>query len=121
MTSSAVGEFRPLLTEHGRYFGIMGRIVLNVISRAGTMTVETKAHIYHLRILGNLHFAHITVTGFAIQACGDMRTMDKMNKVWHLRHRHPGNLLVVQHVILQDCQFGTGIRDLHLLVTGPAF
>jgi hypothetical protein len=49
-----------------------------------------------------------------------MRPVRKMNEVRHLGDWHPGNLLVVQHIILQDRQPGAGIRFGDLLVAAPA-
>src|SRR5215212_6680791 len=63
--------------------------LFRIIGCSGSVTVETPAHVHDLGILGDFHLAHIAMTSFAIQSSRDMRTMDKMHKIWDLRHRHP--------------------------------
>ena len=92
-----------------------------IIASAFAVTGQTPAHVHHLWILSNPHVGHVAVAPLAIQSRRNMRPVRKMDEVRHLGDRHPGNLLIVCNVIFQDRQFGARIRNLHLLVTAPAF
>src|SRR6266498_3365269 len=62
-----------------------------IIGCSRSVAVQTPTHVHDLWVLGNFNLRHIPVTSLAIQSCRDMRAMDKMDKVWHLSNRHPGN------------------------------
>ena len=72
---------------------------LRIIGKSRFMAVQTPTHVHDLWVLGNFNLRHITMTILAIQSCRDMRAMDKMDKVWHLSNRHPGDFFIIQDVI----------------------
>ena len=92
-----------------------------IVSKSRSVTVQTPTHIHDLGVPGNIDIAHIPMTIFAVQARRDMRPMGEVYKVRHLGDRHPGDFFIVQNIIFENGQFGTGVGDLHLLVTAPAF
>jgi hypothetical protein len=92
-----------------------------IIRKSRSMTIQTPTHIHDLRILGNFHLCHIAMTGFAIQTCSNVRTVHKVDKIRHLRNRHPGDILVIQNIIFENCQLGTSIGLGDLLMAAPAF
>jgi len=66
-----------------------------IAGKSRSMTVETPTHVHHLWVFGNIYLAHIAMASFAVQACRDMGTMGEMDKVWHLRDWHPGDLFMI--------------------------
>ena len=74
MTRATVGEFNQ-----------------QIMILAGNLrvTFQTETHIEYLRVFGNSHFAHITMTVLAVLSRGYMGTMIKLNKIRHLRNGYP--------------------------------
>ncbi len=85
MTGTTISKF-------GKFYRVVGE--------SGSVAVQTPAHIDHLGVLRNIDSGHIAMTGFAVQPCRDMGAVYEMNKVRNLSDRHPGNLFVVQNVVL---------------------
>src|SRR5688500_10813196 len=106
MTGSTIGKL-------GKFFFI--------IARPRFMTVQTPAHVHHLRVPGDLHLRHITMTRLAVQSCRNLRPVDEMNKIRYLRDGYPFNWLVILNVIDQDSQFFTGLSLGYLLMAPPTF
>ena len=104
MARAAVGE---LCIKHGVIFGLL------------TMTIETPAHVHHLRILIHSVFAYITVAIFAVQSCGNVWSVDIMYKIRYLRDRYPINRLIVLNIFRKFRKFRTLNGD--LLMAAPAF
>src|SRR5688500_4901051 len=65
-----------------------------VIPRPGFMTVQAPTHIQYLRVLSNFNLRHIPMTVLAVQPGCYVRPMREMDKIRHLRYRHPWNGLV---------------------------
>ena len=76
-----------------REFGAKLGIVLGLL----TMAIKTPAHIHDLRILIYGHLAHIAVAIFTVQSRGNMRSMDKMDKIRNLCDRDPYDGLVFRN------------------------
>jgi hypothetical protein len=70
-----------------------------IIGCSRSVTIQAPTHVHDLGIPGYFNLRHITVTSFAIQSGRDMRTMDKMDKVWHLSNGYPGNIFIIQNII----------------------
>ena len=82
---------RATISKLGQFFGVIGE--------SGPVTVQAPPHVHDLWVLGDIHITHIAMAVLAVQAGRDVRTMCEMDEVRNLRHRNPGNFLVVQNVI----------------------
>ncbi len=105
MTGSAVGQLDPFFCQHSRDRWIMIRIIRGIVFGATPVTVETPAHVHHLRILRHRDLGHIAMTSFTIQTSSNMWPVNKMHKVWHLRDRHPLNRFILFDVIQELGEF----------------
>ena len=99
-----------------RQLGQLFRIIRGPIS----MAVQTPAHVHHLGIFGDLDVGHIAVTFFSVQSRCNVRPVRKVDEIRHHGNGHPGDLLILQHILLQDGQPGAGIRLGDLLMAAPA-
>jgi hypothetical protein len=86
MTRAAIRELCPLLW---------------IVDSSRFMTSQAPSHIHDLGILGNFYLGHVAMALFTIQPCRNMRPVYKVDEVWHLRDRHPGDLFIVQDIIFQ--------------------
>lgn len=105
MTRAAVGEFNQLLLIFPGGFDV---------------TVQTPAHVHHLRILRNIDLGHIPVTFLAVPPRRNMRAMVKLHEIRHNGHRDPFQRFSSQHSILERRQQSARLRLGDLIVTRPA-
>ena len=70
-----------------------------IVGRPLPVAVQTPTHVHHLWVNGNPNIGDIAVTALAVQPRRNVRTVREMDKIGHLRNRHPGNLLIIRDVI----------------------
>ena len=92
-----------------------------IINRFFAVTFQAKTHIERLWVLVNFHFAYVAMTVLAVQSSCNMRAVVIMNEIRHHSDRHPLERLVVFHSGNQRFELFTGVGDVQLLVTPPAF
>ena len=89
MARTAICELRPFLGEAGRDDRAVRWIVLSVVFSLRAMTTQTPTHVDYLRVLIDRHLAYIAMTILAVQPRCNMRTVNKVNEIWHPCYRYP--------------------------------
>ena len=106
MTSAAVGQLDQFFM---------------VIASDFLMAIQTETHVKYLRVFSNSQLRHIAVAILAVLSCRNMRAMIKLNKVRHLRHRHPFKRCSALHSLFQRRKQQAGFSLRNLIMTAPAF
>ena len=84
----------PGLIMAGSTIGELGQFFL-VIGRPFTVTLQTPAHVHHLRVLRDLNSRHIARASFTVPSRGTVGPVREMDKIRYLGDWHPGNVPVV--------------------------
>ena len=105
VTRAAVGEFDQFFL---------------IVPGGFDVTVQTPAHVHHLRIFVDAHLAHIAVAVFTVLPRGDMRAMVELNEIRDDGNGNPFERLTAEDGVLKrgkQCAVA-GLYD--LIVARPA-
>ena len=71
-----------------------------IVTGSFDMTIQTPAHVHHLRVLVDTHLAYIAMAVFTVLARRNMRTVIELNEIWDNGNGDPFERLSTQNGVL---------------------